>query len=152
MPDLLLVLVGLAMVSRPITLESLASGCVDMLTLSKADAQRVAANLKRWSERPIAASNLQAVGISLVTVAMMILAASRTPDPGSAMRGMAIVLVVIQSIAHVVTTGMLQVLIALRVNEAEMALASYRDPRRLSGLDMAMMWMVVALATPFVVE
>lgn len=120
--------------------------------LSRADAQLLSANLKRWSERPIAATNLRVIGISAVTLALMIAAAIGTPDPAAAMRGMAVIFVAIQSIAHVVTSGMLRALIALRVNHAAVALASYRDPRRLSGLDVAMMWVVLALATSLLRE
>jgi len=32
--------------------------------------------------------------------------------------------------------------------EAAAALASYRDPRRVSGMDLAMMWLAVAIAIP----
>lgn len=120
--------------------------------LSQADIEMLAAQLKRWSERPIAPTNLRVAGISALTLAFMILAAARTPDPTVAARGMAMILVVLQSIAHVVTTAMLRALTARGVSHAAAALASYRDPRRLSGLDMAMSWVVVALAAPLFAE
>jgi hypothetical protein len=47
---------------------------------------------------------------------------------------------------------MLRAMIGLRISQAAIALASYRDPRRISGLDMAMMWVVLAVIAPFSME
>jgi hypothetical protein len=121
-------------------------------TLSQAEARSLATSLKRWAERPIRPANLRSAGISVVTIAIMATLAHETPDPASAVRGMAIVFAAFQSVAHVVTTGMLRALGSLGLAEGAVALASYRDPRRLSCMDLAVMWLTVALAAPFFVE
>jgi hypothetical protein len=114
--------------------------------LSEAEARLVATSLKRWAERPIRRANLRATGVSVATIAFTVIASYQTPDPVSAARGMAMLFAAIQSVAHVVTTGMLRTLGSLGVGEAAAALASYRDPRRLSGMDLAVMWLAVAIA------
>ncbi len=120
-----------------------------MRTLSPAKARSLAFGLKRWAERPIRRANLRAAGISVVTIAFTVILARETPDPASAVRGMAIVFAAVQSVAHAVTTGALRALGSLGLVEGAAALASYRDPRRLSCLDLAIMWLTVALAAPF---
>ena len=120
-----------------------------MRTLPQAEAQLLATSLKRWAERPIRRANLRAAGISVVTIAVTVTLAHETPDPASAVRGMAILFAAVQSVAHVVTTGMLRALGSLGLAEGVVALASYRDPRRLSAMDLAVVWLAVALAAPF---
>jgi hypothetical protein len=121
-------------------------------TLSQAEARFLATSLKRWAERPVRRANLRAAGISVFTIAFTVVAAHHTPDPASAARGMAILFAVIQSVAHVFTTGMLRVLGSLGLTEAVTALASYRDPRRLSAMDLMVLWLAVAIAAPFFAE
>jgi mannose/fructose/N-acetylgalactosamine-specific phosphotransferase system component IIC len=117
--------------------------------LSQAEARLLATSLKRWAERPIRRANLRVAGISVVTIAFTVVAANQAPDPASAARGMAILFAAIQSVVHVVTTGMLRALGSLGLAEAATALASYRDPRRLSAMDLMAMWLAVAIAVPF---
>ena len=81
-----------------------------MRTLSRAEARSLATSLKRWAERPIRRANLRAAGISVVTIAFTVTLAYETPDPASAVRGMAILFAAFQSVAHVVTTGVLRAL------------------------------------------
>lgn len=126
---------------------SCAAGCEDVPGLSEDQAHRLSGGLKRWSERPVRQANLRAVGIGLVTVAMMTIAANQTPDPIPVMHGIAILFAATQSVAHVVTVGVLRAFAALGIAEAPAALASYRDPRRLSAMDMAAAWLACAAVT-----
>ena len=119
-----------------------------MRTLSRAEARSLATSLKRWAERPIRRANLRAAGISVVTIAFTVTLAHETPDPASAVRGMAILFAAFQSVAHVVTTGALRALTSFGLAEGAVALASYRDPRRLSAMDLAVMWLAVAVTAP----
>lgn len=119
-----------------------------MLTLSKDDAQRIGANLKRWSQRPIQATNARIMGLGGITVVMMLVAANHTPEPAMAVRGIAILFVALQGAVHYISVGALRVLCAAGIKEAHDSLAAYRDPRRISSLDMAMVWTAVALAAP----
>ena len=120
-----------------------------MRTLSQAEARLLAASLKRWAERPVRRANLRAAGISVVMIAFTVTLAYETPDPASAVRGMAILFAAFQSVAHVVTTGVLRALGSLGLAEAAAALASYRDPRRLSAMDLAVVWLAVAVTASF---
>ena len=119
-----------------------------MRTLPQAEAQLLATSLKRWAERPVRRANLRAAGISAVTIAVAVTLAHETPDPASTVRGMAIVFAAVQSIAHAATTGALRALASFGLAEGVVALASYRDPRRLSAMDLAVMWLAVAVTAP----
>jgi hypothetical protein len=116
--------------------------------LPKAEARLLATGLKRWAQRPIRRANLRTAGIAAIAFAFTAIAAHRTSDPASAIRDMAILFAAAQSVAHVFTICMLRALAARGVAEAAAALASYRDPRRLSGMDLMVMWLAVAIAVP----
>ncbi len=124
----------------------------DVPGFSEDQAGRLSVGLKRWSQRPIRQANLRAVGITLATVAMMMLAASQTPDPMPVIRGMAILLAATQSVVHFVTVAALRGFSALGISAAPAALASYRDPRRLSAMDLAAAWLACAAVAPLFAE
>ena len=119
-----------------------------MRTSPQAETRLLTVSLKRWAERPIRRANLRAAGISVAMIAITVTLAHETPDPASAVRGMTIVFAVVQSVAHVVTTGALRALTSFGLAEGAVALASYRDPRRLSCMDLAAMWLAVAITAP----
>jgi len=49
---------------------------------------------------------------------------------------------------HCLTIISLRWLVSCKLKEAVAALQTYRDPRRLSSLDMALFWSAVALIVP----
>ena len=116
-----------------------------MRALSEHDAQRIGAELKRWSQRPVRESNARALGLCSVLVVLVVVAAQYTPQPAAAVRVLAAVYIVMLGSLHYLSMGLLRGLMRAGVAEAKSALASVRDPRRISGFDMAMLWVVVAL-------
>ncbi len=117
--------------------------------LPEVEARKIGASLKRWSERPVGQANIRALAFCAAAFVMMLVAAGQSPDPIAAVRTMAILFVAIQGAVHYISIASLRTLIGLGVREAVTGLAAYRDPRRLSCMDMAMMWTAVALTAPY---
>jgi hypothetical protein len=117
-------------------------------TLSKDDARRVGAELKRWSQRSIGATNARAAGLCAIASVMMLVAAQHEPDPATAVQAIATMFVVIQGSLHFMSLGLLRGLLRAGIGEARDAIDAMRDPRRISNFDVAMLWTIVALAAP----
>lgn len=116
-----------------------------MLIPSKADAARIGAELKRWSQRPVGAINARVLGLAAVGFVMMLVAARRAADPASAVGGIAAMFAVLQGTIHFMSLGLLRGLLRGGVAEAQDAILALRNPRRLSNLDMAALWLLIAL-------
>jgi len=117
-----------------------------MPLISNEDAKRLGADLKHWANRPIRATNSKAVGLcGAAAVMMMFIATQQASDPATAVRGMATMFAVLQSCLHFMATGLLRGLAWGGIAEAQQALKSVRDPRRISNLDMAALWALIAL-------
>lgn len=117
-----------------------------MRTLSKDDARRLGAELKRWSQRPIGATNARAAGLCAIVTVMMLVAAHHEANPAAAVRAIATMFVVIQGSLHFMSLGLLRGLLRAGIGEARDAIDAMRDPRRISNFDVAMLWTIVALA------
>jgi hypothetical protein len=115
-------------------------------TLSEDDARRIGAELKRWSERPIGATNARALGLCTILTVMTLVAAQRAPNPAAAVHGFATIFAVIQGSVHFMSMGLLRGLRRAGIGYAQDAINAVRDPRRISNFDMAMLWTIVALA------
>jgi hypothetical protein len=115
-----------------------------MRSLSKDDARRIGAQLKRWSERPIGDTNARALGLCAVLAVMMLVAAQHTPKPADAIRTLAVMSAVMLASMHFMSLGVLRGLLRAGVAEAQDAMNAVRDPRRISAFDMSMTWLLVA--------
>ena len=120
-----------------------------MRSLSEDDARRIGAELKRWSERPIGATNARALGLCTIVTVMMLVAAQRAPNPAVAVHGIATIFAVIQGSVHFMSMGLLRGLRRAGIGEAQDVIDAVRDPHRVSNFDMAMLWLMVALAAPY---
>ena len=120
-----------------------------MPVLSEAEARRIGAKLQHWSERPISQTNTRAFAFCFVGLVLTLMAAQHSPDPIAATRSIAVMFVVVQGTVHYVAIASLRSLIDLGVKEASAALETYRNPRRVSCLDIAMLWTAVALIVPY---
>jgi hypothetical protein len=120
-----------------------------MGTPSEHDARRIGAELKRWSQRPISATNARALGLCGVLIVIMLVAAQHMPNPAVAVRQFAAMYVVFLGSLHFLSKGVLRGLLRVGVAEAQDALDAVRDPRRISAFDMAVLWVLVALTARF---
>ena len=116
-----------------------------MSIMSEQDAERVGAELRRWSRRPIRRTNASALALCAAVAAMMFIAVQQTPEPAPVVRSLATMFAVLLSSLHWMATALLRGLARRGIPEAAEALASIRDPRRISNLDVAVMWLLVAL-------
>jgi hypothetical protein len=117
-----------------------------MRTLSEDDARRIGAELKRWSQRPVRATNARALGPCTILTVMMLVAAQHASNPAAAVHGIATILAAIQGSVHFMSMGLLRGLQRAGIGDAQDAINAVRDPRRISNFDMAMLWIIVALA------
>ena len=118
-------------------------------TLSEHDAQRIGAELKRWSQRPIRATNARALGLCGVLLVLLLVALQHVPDAAATIRRLAALYVVMLASLHYLSLGLLRGLRRAGVAEAQDAIDAVRDSRRISAFDMAMFWTLVALAARY---
>jgi hypothetical protein len=114
-----------------------------MRSLSKDQARRIGAELKLWSQRPIAGANARALALFAVLTVLMLVGVQNLSKPAVAIRGFAAMSAIMLATAHFVASGVLRGLLRVGIAEAQDALSVLRDPRRISAFDMAMGWMLV---------
>ena len=69
-------------------------------TLSEEDARRIGAELKRWSQRPISATNARALGLCGILIVLVLVAGQHSPKPAAAFRGLAGIFAVMLGSLH----------------------------------------------------
>lgn len=116
--------------------------------LPESEVQRIAAKLRLWSERPIRQSNARSLGFCIASMVVCLVAAKHSQDPPLAIRSFAGTLMVVLGTLHFLTIVSLRRLMSHKLEEAAAALQTYRDPRRISSLDMALFWSTIALIAP----
>jgi uncharacterized protein YacL len=121
-----------------------------MRSLSEDDVRRIGAQLKRWSQRPITETNARALGLSVVLIVTMLVAAQHAPQPATAVRLLAVMSAVMLGSLHFMSLGVLRGLLRAGVPEAQDAMEAVRDPRRISAFDMSMTWLLVAGLAPYI--
>lgn len=88
---------------------------------------------------------MRALGLCGVLLAMLLVAAWHMPNPAAAVRYLAVMFAVMLATVHFVSKGVLRGLRQAGVSEAQDAIDSVSDPRRIAAFDMAMVWVLVAL-------
>ena len=76
---------------------------------------------------------------------MVLVAAWHMPNSAAAVRHLAAMVVVMLGTLHFLSKGVLRGLRRAGISEAQDAIDSVSDPRRISAFDMAMVWVLVAL-------
>jgi hypothetical protein len=114
-----------------------------MRSISKDQARRIGAELKVWSQRPIAAANTRGMVLCGVLALLMLAGVQDLSKPALAVRGFAAMSAIMLATAHFVAFGVLRGLLRAGVAEAQEALSVLRDPRRISAFDMAMGWLLI---------
>ena len=118
-----------------------------MRTLSEDDARRIGAELKRWSQRPVETRGRW--GLCSILIVMLLVAAQRAPNPAAVIHGVATMFVVIQGSLHFMSMGLLRGSLGAGIGEAQDPINAVREPHRVSNFDMAMLWIMVALAARY---
>ena len=116
-----------------------------MRALSERDAKRIGAELKRWSQRPVRATNARALGLYIILMVFVLVAAQHTSKPAAGIRVVASMFAVMLASLHYLGMGLLRGLLRAGIAEARDAINSVRAPHRISGFDMSMLWVAVAL-------
>jgi hypothetical protein len=120
-----------------------------MAVLSKAEAHKIGAKLQHWSDRPISQMNTRAFAICFGGIALILALTQHSQHPIAAIRGIAVMFFVAKGTVHYMAIVSLRSLSTLGVKEAAAALQTYRNPHRVSSLDVAMLWLGVALIVPY---
>ncbi len=115
-----------------------------MRTFSQDEAQRIGGELKRWSQRPISATNARALALCTVLAALMAVGAQDLTAPAAGVRTLAAMSAVMLASVHYIWLAILRGLLRAGISEARDAISAIRDPCRISAFDMAMTWLLVA--------
>jgi hypothetical protein len=113
-----------------------------------AEAQETADVIKNWLARPRRKANVAALACVSLTMLALFVAASGLPDRDEVLRGTALFFVGIHCMLHLTWIRWLKHERNSGVAVAEAALQEYRDPRRVTGLDVAMAWLGFAAFAP----
>jgi hypothetical protein len=107
-------------------------------------------DLQAWMAVPRAHANLVAVVTTLMTMAILVAFDEEHPGGGTLLRGRALLVALVHGLFHAYTLRGLKAMIARQMAQAEVALAAYRDPRRISQLDLAAAWCGLFAVAPYV--
>jgi hypothetical protein len=107
-------------------------------------------NTINWLSVPIARANAAALATTAAAMLFLVGYQPEEVDPVEFMRGNALVLIAAHAAFHGVTLNSLKFLQMLELAEASPALARYRDPRRVSHLDLAAAWLGFYALAPYI--
>jgi hypothetical protein len=98
-------------------------------------------NLENWLAVPLKRTNATAVASTLCAMLFLVAYEAEKIEQIQFMRAYAILLMAVHIAFHVGTLNALKFMALLQLAHAEHALTSYRDPRRISHLDLAAAWL-----------
>jgi hypothetical protein len=98
-------------------------------------------NTTHWLSVPLARVNVSAVATTAIAMLFLLSYHPEDVQPEDFIRGNALVLLAAHGALHALTLHSLKFLQLLDFAEASTALARYRDPRRVSHLDLAAAWL-----------
>jgi hypothetical protein len=110
--------------------------------------QRYAARLDKWSARPLREANAVTLMIPLLVMGWVVQIAWPMPDRAALLRAIALMFVAVHVARHWWTIRVFRRLADHGLAAAATALAAYRDPRRISSLDLAALWLALAATAP----
>lgn len=108
-----------------------------------------AERLNRWSSRPLRQANVIALFAPLLSMMWLVQLTLHVADRTAILRVISLVFIALHAARHWWTIRVFTNLSEQGLMAAATALAAYRDPRRLSNLDLAAAWLAFAAATPF---
>lgn len=118
-----------------------------MLNNDNAD-RRLSSNLIKWAARPRRLVNIAALAMTAAMMMWLVVFACKSHDPAAMLKDTAFVVFALYASQHVFFLFMLRLFRDRGVPEAALALEAYRDPRRISHLDVAMLWVGLAATSP----
>jgi hypothetical protein len=107
-------------------------------------------NVETWSTAPLRRSNATAVASAACAMAFLIVYESEELEQIEFVRASAAMLIALHAAFHIGTLNALKFMALMQVAGAARALDSYRDPRRISHLDLAAAWIAFYALTPYV--
>jgi hypothetical protein len=110
--------------------------------------QGAAAALRQWMARPRRVANVRALAAMCLTMLLLAVTAANAPERNDLLRGVAVFFSGIHFVLHATWVRWLKQQLAAGIPEAAAALQAYRDPRRITGLDVAMAWLGFAALAP----
>lgn len=96
--------------------------------------------IERWLAVPHGVANRLAVITTVAAMVIVIAFDEPHPDGGTLLRGRAVILAIVHLLLHWATRHALAVVTAREEALGRAALAAYRDPARISHLDLAAAW------------
>jgi hypothetical protein len=107
-------------------------------------------DLERWLSIPRSRSNLVSVATTAAFMALLVFRYSG-PDPVIVVREVAMLMALMHGLMHLIAIRGLNALVRRGAPLGQQASAAYRDPRRVSHLDIAAAWSGLYILAPFVV-
>jgi hypothetical protein len=98
-------------------------------------------NLENWLAVPLKRTNATAVASTLCAMLFLVAYEPEEMQRLQFMRAYAIFLFAVHTAFHIGTLNTLRFMADLQLPHADHALTSYRDPRRISHLDLAAAWL-----------
>ena len=98
-------------------------------------------NTQSWLAVPLARVNVSAVATTAIAMLFLLSYHPEDVQPEDFIRANALVLLAAHGVLHALTLHTLKVLQLMDFAEAGTVLARYRDPRRVSHLDLAATWL-----------
>ena len=92
-----------------------------------------------------------AILLMVIVVVLLAVAVQRLPEAVDAFGSAALTMAVLHGLMHVSTLRSLRAMVAMRVPHSHQALHIYRDPLRISHLDLAMAWIGLRSASCYIV-
>lgn len=102
-----------------------------------------------WRPMPVARANTSALSLTAFTMLLLTRFEPEGVDAMDFIRGGAIFLMVAHAGFHVLMLNALKLMDVLEIAEAKHALETYRDPHRLSHLDLAAIWFGFYALAPY---
>lgn len=107
-------------------------------------------NVETWSAVPLRRSNATALASAACAMVFLFAYEPQELEQIEFMRASAVILVALHAAFHIGTLNALKFMAQMQVDRAAHALESYRDPRRISHLDLAAAWIAFYALTPYV--
>lgn len=109
-------------------------------------------NVENWLAVPLKRANTTTLTTALCAMVFLIAYEPEELEQIQFMRANAIVLITLHAALHVGMLNALRLMALQHMAHAEPALENYRDPRRISHLDLSAIWLGFYALTPYLAD